>query len=81
MIAYSLFPLDEAAEEMNESFQSTNEIIDDVQSTNRQINETSLVSSDDFSADNAYKNAFHVFRALCKLSDRDIKDKNNVDPR
>ncbi|CAF1001245.1 unnamed protein product, partial [Didymodactylos carnosus] len=41
---------------------------------------TSL-SSDELSADNYFKNAFYVFRALCKLSDRDIKDKTNTDPR
>ncbi len=41
---------------------------------------TSL-SADEISADNYYKNAFYVFRALCKLSDRDIKDKGNADSK
>jgi hypothetical protein len=41
---------------------------------------TSL-SADEVSADNYYKNAFYVFRALCKLSDRDIKDKGNADSK
>ncbi|CAF0833035.1 unnamed protein product [Didymodactylos carnosus] len=41
---------------------------------------TSL-SADELSVDNYFKNAFYVFRALCKLSDRDIKDKTNTDPR
>ena len=39
------------------------------------------LSIDELSADNYYKNAYYVFRALCKLSDRDIKDKGNPDPR
>ena len=39
------------------------------------------LSADELSADNYFKNAFYVFRALCKLSDRDIKDKGNPDPR
>ena len=38
-------------------------------------------TSEEISADKHYKNAFHVFRALCKLSDREVKDKSNVDPR
>jgi hypothetical protein len=39
------------------------------------------LSVDELSADNYYKNAYYVFRALCKLSDRDIKDKANTDSR
>lgn len=39
------------------------------------------LSTDELSAENYFKNAFFVFRALCKLSDRDIKDKGNTDPR
>ncbi len=39
------------------------------------------LSSDELSADNYFKNAYYVFRALCKLSDRDIKDKANTDPK
>ncbi|CAF4321347.1 unnamed protein product, partial [Adineta steineri] len=39
------------------------------------------LSADELSADNYFKNAYYVFRALCKLSDRDIKDKGNIDPR
>lgn len=38
-------------------------------------------TSEEISADKHYKNAFHVFRALCKLSDREMKDKGNVDPK
>jgi brefeldin A-inhibited guanine nucleotide-exchange protein len=38
-------------------------------------------SADELSADNYFKNAYYVFRALCKLSDRDIKDKANTDPK
>ncbi|CAF4731306.1 unnamed protein product, partial [Rotaria sp. Silwood2] len=38
------------------------------------------LSIDELSADNHFKNAYYVFRALCKLSDRDIKDKGNTDP-
>ncbi|CAF4789009.1 unnamed protein product, partial [Rotaria sp. Silwood2] len=39
------------------------------------------LSIDELSADNHFKNAYYVFRALCKLSDRDIKDKGNTDPK
>ncbi|CAF3428875.1 unnamed protein product [Rotaria sp. Silwood1] len=39
------------------------------------------LSADELSADNSFKNAYYVFRALCKLSDRDIKDKTNTDPK
>ena len=39
------------------------------------------LSADELSADNYFKNAYYVFRALCKLSDRDIKDKANTDPK
>ncbi|CAF1154793.1 unnamed protein product [Rotaria sordida] len=39
------------------------------------------LSTDELSADNCFKNAYYVFRALCKLSDRDIKDKANTDPK
>ncbi|CAF4327724.1 unnamed protein product, partial [Adineta steineri] len=39
------------------------------------------ISADELSADNYFKNAYYVFRALCKLSDRDIKDKANTDPK
>lgn len=39
------------------------------------------LSADELSADHHFKNAYYVFRALCKLSDRDIKDKTNTDPR
>jgi len=39
------------------------------------------ISTDELSADNYFKNAYYVFRALCKLSDRDIKDKANTDPK
>ena len=39
------------------------------------------LSADELSADNHFKNAYYVFRALCKLSDRDIKDKANTDPK
>lgn len=38
-------------------------------------------SAEELSADNYFKNAYYVFRALCKLSDRDIKDKANTDPK
>jgi brefeldin A-inhibited guanine nucleotide-exchange protein len=39
------------------------------------------LSADELAADNYFKNAYYVFRALCKLSDRDIKDKSNTDPK
>ncbi len=39
------------------------------------------ISAEELSADNYFKNAYYVFRALCKLSDRDIKDKANTDPK
>jgi hypothetical protein len=39
------------------------------------------LSADELLADNCFKNAYYVFRALCKLSDRDIKDKSNTDPK
>jgi hypothetical protein len=39
------------------------------------------LSTDELSADNYYKSAYYVFRALCKLSDREIKDKGNTDPK
>ncbi|CAF4312534.1 unnamed protein product [Rotaria socialis] len=39
------------------------------------------LSDDELSTDNCFKNAYYVFRALCKLSDRDIKDKTNTDPK
>ncbi len=39
------------------------------------------LSADELSADNYFRNAYYVFRALCKLSDRDIKDKGNPDPK
>jgi len=39
------------------------------------------LSADELTADNYYKNAYYVFRALCKLSDRDIKDKGITDPK
>lgn len=52
----------------------------DEQSTIKTTMSTSL-SADEISADNYYKNAYYVFRALCKLSDRDIKDKGNTDPK
>ncbi len=42
---------------------------------------TNSLSADELSADNYFKNAYYVFRALCKLSDRDIKDKGNTDPK
>jgi hypothetical protein len=41
---------------------------------------TSL-SADELSANNYFKNAYSVFGALCKLSDRAIKDKGNTDPK
>ncbi|CAF1187165.1 unnamed protein product [Adineta steineri] len=44
-------------------------------------NMSNSLSVDELSADNYFKNAYYVFRALCKLSDRDIKDKGNIDPR
>ena len=42
---------------------------------------TNALSADELAVDNHFKNAYYVFRALCKLSDRDIKDKTNTDPR
>lgn len=39
------------------------------------------LSAEELSANMAFKNAYYVFRALCKLSDRDIKDKTNTDLR
>ena len=39
------------------------------------------LSAEELTADNYFKNAYYVFRALCKLSDRDIKDKANTDPK
>ena len=41
---------------------------------------TSL-SIDELSANNYFKNAYSVFGALCKLSDRAIKDKGNTDAK
>ncbi|CAF3269094.1 unnamed protein product [Rotaria socialis] len=42
---------------------------------------SSSLSADEISADNYFRHAYYVFRALCKLSDRDIKDKVNTDPK
>lgn len=39
------------------------------------------LSAEELSADNYFRNAYYVFRALCKLSDREIKDKTNTDPK
>ncbi|CAF4598661.1 unnamed protein product, partial [Rotaria magnacalcarata] len=38
-------------------------------------------SADEISVNNYFRHAYYVFRALCKLSDRDIKDKGNTDPK
>jgi hypothetical protein len=92
-----IYYLDEATQEKENLALSTNEIIEDTQSTqeelnngiSRNIDEQSSVkttipkslSAEELSADNCFKNAYYVFRALCKLSDRDIKDKANTDPK
>ncbi|CAF3751735.1 unnamed protein product [Rotaria sp. Silwood1] len=94
---------DEATQKHTNSSLSTNDIIEDTQSTQEEINGRILkndgdsqsideissigrtmpnsLSADELSADNHFKNAYYVFRALCKLSDRDIKDKGNTDPK
>lgn len=88
--------LDEARQELTTSTQSTNDIIEDTHgelqfsrrttmTDDQSLDEASTMkenrTSEEISADKHYKNAFHVFRALCKLSDREIKDKGNIDPR
>ena len=44
-------------------------------------NLSTSLSADELSADNYFRNAFYVFRALCKLSDRDMKEKGAADPK
>ena len=53
--------------------------IDEQSSIGRTISNS--LSTDELTADNCFKNAYYVFRALCRLSDRDIKNKNNTDPK
>ncbi len=62
------------------SFYSLDSQSNDDQSSSKTIVPNSL-STDELAADNCFKNAYYVFRALCKLSDRDIKDKANTDPK
>ncbi|CAF1374888.1 unnamed protein product [Adineta ricciae] len=93
---------DEATQTQN-TLLSTNDIIEDMRSTQDEIDNgltrngldsqtndnqsstkittSNALSAEELSADNYFKNAYYVFRALCKLSDRDIKDKSNTDPR
>jgi hypothetical protein len=52
----------------------------DERSSIKTTTSTSL-SADELSANNYFKNAYSVFGALCKLSDRAIKDKGNTDPK
>ncbi|UJR27887.1 hypothetical protein I4U23_009152 [Adineta vaga] len=89
---------DEATQERENTSLSTNDIIDDMRSTQDEISNgldsqtmdnqsttktimSNSLSAEELSADNYFKNAYYVFRALCKLSDRDIKDKTNTDPK
>ncbi|CAF5177695.1 unnamed protein product, partial [Rotaria magnacalcarata] len=94
---------DEATQGNENDCLSTNEIIEDTQSTPDEFHNTisrntidsqstgdpsfiknttsNSLSDDELSTDNCFKNAYYVFRALCKLSDRDIKDKTNTDPK
>jgi len=65
---------------MTRLFHSIDSQSNDDQSSSKTIIPNSL-STDELAADNYFKNAYYVFRALCKLSDRDIKDKANTDPK
>ena len=79
---------DEAREEQARSSSlSNNDIIDDAPRTHAVHSRSDSQSIDDSipisepSANSDFKNAYHVFRALCILSDRDIKNKANSDPK
>ena len=61
-------------------FYSIGSQVNNDQSSSKTTMSNSL-SADELTADNYFKNAYYVFRALCKLSDRDIKDKSNTDPK